>query len=529
MTPASPLEACARAGGEGAEALFRSLKNPYYIGDDPSLTQTLGWVDGWTSRASERVVAAETSDDVIAAVDFARETGTPLVIKGGGHSYFGNSNAAGSLLVWTRRMREVVFHDAFRPAGAPDAIEASPAVSVGAGAIWRDVYFPAARAGRYVQGGGCLTVGVAGFIQGGGFGSFSKQFGTGAANLLEVEVVTADGRLRLVNEHQDPELFFALRGGGGGTFGVVTRLTLRTHPMPARVGVVQMEVQAADDAAWRRLIGEFLRLYAGRLFNPHWGEQARFAPGRRLGISMLAQGLADAEVRDTWSGFLATIEADPALEHRSEPRLLSFDGRQFWDRNFLRSVPGAVLADDRPGAPAENLFWATNVGEVGQVINAYESLWLPADLLQPDGLDRLADALIEASAIWPVSLHFNKGLAGGAGTALSTTARTATNPAVLEAFALLICAADAPPAWPGIPGHEPDLAKGRREADSVASAITPIRAIVPRRASYLYEASYFEPDWQDSFWGPNYGRLQRAKRAYDPAGLFKGHFYVSGA
>lgn len=211
---------------------------------------------------------------------------------------------------------------------------------------------------------------------------------------------------------------------------------------------------------------------------------------------MLAQGLADAEVRDTWSDLLAMIEADPALEHRSEPRLLSFDGHQFWDPNFLRSVPGEVLADDRPGAPAENLFWATNLGEVSHVINAYESLWLPADLLRPDGLDRLADALIEASAIWPVSMHFNKGLTGGSGTALSATARTATNPAVLEAFALLSCAADAPPAWPGIPGHKPDLAEGRREADRVASAMAPMRVIVPRRASYLYEANYFELGWQ---------------------------------
>lgn len=527
ITPTSPLEVCARAGGENAEALFRSLKNPYYLGDEPGLTQTLGWIDGWTSQASDRAVVAETPDDVVAAVDFARETGVPLVIKGGGHSYFGNSNAAGSLLVWTRRMKDVAFHDAFRPAGAPDTVEAVPAVSVGAGAIWRDVYFPAARAGRYVQGGGCLTVGVAGFIQGGGFGSFSKQFGTGAANLLEAEVVTADGRVRRVSDHQDPELFFALRGGGGGTFGVITRLTLRTHPMPTRVGVVQMEIAATNETAWRRLIADFLRFYAEQLFNPHWGEQARFLSGRRLGISMLAQGLGDQEIHEIWRSFLERVEADPELEFRSEPRVIGFDGRQFWNPDFLRNVPGAVLADDRPGAPAENLFWETNLGEAGQVINAYESLWLPADLLRPETLDNLTDALVEASAIWPVGLHFNKGLAGGSAAALSATARTATNPSVLDAFALLICAADSPPAWPGIPGHEPDLEVGRREAQKVAAAMAPIRAIAPRRASYLYEADYFEPDWKDSFWGGNYTRLASAKRAYDPSGLFRGHFYVS--
>lgn len=94
---------------------------------------------------------------------------------------------------------------------------------------------------------------MAGFVQGGGFGSLSKQFGTGAANLLEAEVVTTDGRIRVVNKAEDPELFFALRGGGGGTFGIVTRLTLRTHPLTQTIGAVIFAVQAKSDAAWRAL------------------------------------------------------------------------------------------------------------------------------------------------------------------------------------------------------------------------------------------------------------------------------------
>jgi FAD/FMN-containing dehydrogenase len=82
-------------------------------------------------------------------------------------------------------------------------------------------------AGRYVQGGSCATVGVAGLVQSGGYNWFSKAFGTAAANLLEAEIVTADGKVRIVNACNDPELFWALQGGGGGTFGVVTRVTLR--------------------------------------------------------------------------------------------------------------------------------------------------------------------------------------------------------------------------------------------------------------------------------------------------------------
>src|SRR4029078_5688186 len=106
--------------------------------------------------------------------------------------------------------------------------------------------------GAYGQGGGCLTVGTAGFVQGGGFGSLSKQFGTGAANLLEAEMATADGHVRTVNHWRDPDLYFALRGGGGGTFGVVTRLTLKTHSLPSMIGAPIFAGQSRDETTRRQ-------------------------------------------------------------------------------------------------------------------------------------------------------------------------------------------------------------------------------------------------------------------------------------
>src|SRR5262249_55897620 len=77
--------------------------------------------------------------------------------------------------------------------------------------------------GKYVQGGGCMTVGLAGLIQGGGFGSFSKHYGTAAASPLEAELVTTDGQIRIANACTNPDLFWALKGGGGSTFGVVSK------------------------------------------------------------------------------------------------------------------------------------------------------------------------------------------------------------------------------------------------------------------------------------------------------------------
>ena len=106
--------------------------------------------------------------------------------------------------------------------------------------------------GRYVQGGGCGTVGVAGLVLGGGFGSYSKQYGTAAASLLEAEIVTADGMIRRANACTNADLFWALKGGGGGSFGAVTSLTLQTHELPDLFGVVNTTIHATSDAAMRR-------------------------------------------------------------------------------------------------------------------------------------------------------------------------------------------------------------------------------------------------------------------------------------
>jgi len=228
-----------------APDLFSNLKNPYYIGDTPELTQSVGWANAWKSSPSVYAVAAESAGDVAAAINFARMHKLRLVVKGGGHSYLGNSNSADSLLIWTRKMDSITVHDSFKPQDSLLNEPGVPAVTVGAGCIWGRVYdVVSTKNGRYVQGGGCLTVGVEGLVQGGGFGSFSKYYGVAAAGLLEAEIVTADGNIQLVNANKNPDLFWAIKGGGGGTFGVVTKLTLATKELPETFGVVFGKIKA---------------------------------------------------------------------------------------------------------------------------------------------------------------------------------------------------------------------------------------------------------------------------------------------
>jgi len=523
----SPLEAC-RAAPAGADcaSFFRRLKNPWYIGDTAALTQTSGWVDAWTSTPSACSVAARSAADVAAAVNFAREHRLRLVVKGGGHSYQGTSCAPDSLLVWTRQMNSLVAHDAFVAQGCNTVPQ--PALSVGAGALWLHAYGAAVKAGRYVQGGGCLTVGVAGLIQSGGFGSFSKRFGLAAAGLLEAEVVTADGAVRIANACTNPDLFWGLKGGGGGSLGVVTRLTLRTHPLPEIVGAVFAGVKANSDAAFRRLIERFVAFYRDSLFNPHWGEQVRFLRDNTMTISMVFQGLDRDAAAAVWQPFLAWIAGQGGDFTMSQPPMVvALPAKFFWDPAFLKqNAPQVVMSDDRPGAPADNVFWSSNLGEAGWFLHGYESTWMPASLLDEPRRAQLVDALFASSRHWSMALHFNKGLAGAPAEEIAAARDTATNPAAVEAFALAISAAEGPPAFPGVTGHEPDLPLARRDARNIAAAMGELRRLVPEPGSYVSESNYFEADWQRAFWGTNYSRLLAVKKKYDPDGLFFVHHGV---
>ena len=527
IEPKPLLEACISNGqSDACKATLKAMFNPFFLGDQVSGAQVSGWYNAWAPAVSARAVAARNTADVQAAVNFARNHNLRLVVKGGGHSYQGTSNAPDSLLVWTRPLRDVTVHDAFTPSGGREAV---PAVSVGAGAVWLDVYDAVTtKAGRYAQGGGCTTVGVAGHIQSGGFGSLSKTFGTAAGSLLEAEVVTADGVARIVNQHRDPELHWALKGGGGGGFGVVTRLTLRTHPLPGVFGGVNGRLQAKTPEAWRALVARFVAFYAERLASHPWGEQVAFRPGNVLTLSLLTQGLTEDAMRALFAPFVAwTAEPANGIETVEPVEPWSTPGRDFLNVAGMRA--GGVKAmhyDERPDARPNQGWWRGDQDQVGMFIHGYDSLWLPKSLLAPSRQSQLVDALVEGARAAPIMFHFNKGLAGAPADALALSRDTATNPKVLDAFTLVIIANGGPPLYPGVPWKAPDPATPRNDAQAVDRAMAPLYRIAPDGGSYVSESNFFNARWSEAFWGENYPRLLRVKRRYDPEGLFFAHHGV---
>jgi hypothetical protein len=239
------------------------------------------------------------------------------------------------------------------------------------------------------------------------------------------------------------------------------------------------------------------------LFNRHWGEQIVFGRDNTIRIAMVFQGPDRQQAAGIWSPFLDWV-SDPPQDFFIEQDVMILDlpARQLWDAEFIRkNLPDAIVFDDRPGTPEGNFFWAADHGQVGQVLHGYQSVWLSASLLRPDRQADLVDALFACSRHRGVSLHFNKGLAGAPAEALAAAQDTATNPAVLDAFALAIIAAAGPPAFPGIAGHEPDVPAARQHAREIGKAMDELRKVLTDAGSYVAESDFFEHSWQQSFWG----------------------------
>ena len=480
VRPVSPVQACKVDSNSAAcQVALQNIENPFYLSEQAGATQSTGWANAWASAPSPYAVAAESADDVAAAVKFAREHRLRLVVKGTGHDYLGRSTDANALLIWTHRMRGATYLDDFVAEGAPAGSAPAKALTVYAGTRWLDAYTEATtRHGRYVQGGGCTTVGAAGgFTQGGGFGSFSKKYGTGAASVLEVEVVTAGN------------------------------------------------IKADSDEAFRALIERFVEFYEVALNNEHWGEQFAIRPDNSIEIVLLFQGLSEKEVASTWAPLKHWLKQDAAFSHELEP--IFIPARDMWNFDYWKeNHPELVELNSDPGHGRIEYWWAPNSAEVSAFCYTYQSRWIPIALFRKDARKDFADQLFAASRHWPLAMHINKGLAGAAADAVQRGKQTSTHPGVYDAAALLILVARKKGVYPGIPGLEPDLTEAEEKAGSISVAMLVIRAITPGAGTYANEADFFEKNWQEEFWGPHYARLLQIKKRYDPDGMFRCHHSV---
>jgi FAD/FMN-containing dehydrogenase len=180
--------------------------------------------NGMIDKRPALIARCANTTDVVHAVTFARERELLLAVRGGGHSFPGYSTCDGGLVIDLSPMRSVSVRADNRTA------------RVGGGAWGMHVDAAAQKQAMATTLGQISNTGVAGLTLGGGFGWLSRRFGLACDNLLGVELVTADGKVRRVSEHEEPDLFWAVRGGGGN-FGVATSFEYRLHPLnPTVIG-----------------------------------------------------------------------------------------------------------------------------------------------------------------------------------------------------------------------------------------------------------------------------------------------------
>ncbi|WP_280552739.1 FAD-binding oxidoreductase [Halomonas sp. 25-S5] len=227
---------------EEAEALAAGIRGGVITPADADYADARRVWNGMVDRHPALIARCLGSQDVRRAIDFARDHRMLVSVRGGGHHIAGNAVAEGGLVIDLSALRGVRVDPQGRTA------------RVGAGALLGDVDHETQAFGLATPLGINSTTGVAGLCLGGGFGWLTRQYGLTIDNLLSADIVTADGQLHVVSASQEPELFWALQGGGGN-FGVVTSFEFRLHPVGPQVhaGLVVYPFAQAQQVlrAWR--------------------------------------------------------------------------------------------------------------------------------------------------------------------------------------------------------------------------------------------------------------------------------------
>lgn len=439
-------------------------------------------------------VNASSIADIQETVKFAAKHNLRLVIKNTGHDLLGRSTAPNSLSLWVHHRQKTEVVKAFVPKGAPQDIKGEPAVLVESGVQFGELYKILDEHNQTVVGGASPTVGAAGgYCTGGGNGVLSKRYGLCVDNVLQFKVVTADGELHIANAYQNQDLFWALRGGGPGTFGVVVEAVMRTHPPLKNIIKAQVTIISLFGSAMDKIMREFLARH------DKWGKEgwSGYAFNIHMVVHILKFNyyLPDGDLAQSQ----ANIE-DFIRYARSFLGVIVF-------QNSVESLPSYL--------DAVPTFLDMPFKQIGINFVIGSRLAPQAMFESPTGVDKLAVALKEAQkdvegvkAIAVIVMVFVAGGQVSKGNSQDTSVQPAWRSALMLPSVGL--------SWNDDISYQDQL----EIQSALTKAVGRLRAITPGSGAYVNEADPNEPDWQDSFFGANYLRLREIKKKYDPHGLF---------
>ncbi|KAH8194403.1 hypothetical protein TruAng_011436 [Truncatella angustata] len=507
LIPTIPIAAaCYRSWGvfdkEKCDIVTTNFSNPYLHEADPTSVMWPLWQGRSCLPSNDTngtctlggypayVVNVSSVAQIQLALNFARDSNVRLVIKNTGHDYLGKSGGAGSLSVWTHHLKDIEFLPQYESASYSGS-----ALKVGAGVTVREVYEAANSHGVTALGGICESVGFAGgYLAGGGHTPMSGLYGMAADQVLGFEVVTADGKFITTNELSNLDLFWALRGGGGSTFGIVTSAIVRVHP---KVNIVTSTFSfgtgptVSNETFWLALRAYFEEFI-------HYTDAGTY--------SWFMVALNNGSYQFTMTPFFApnhTIESFNLLVKpwfdRLEEQGISVSPNTTYHEDYLSAYNANFAMRDSPSGK-------DNVGR---------SSSMPGNRLFPRGN-------------WEDPVKFNATFAAIQQLGSNRTffgyhqaprnrldVDNAVSSAWRETIAFLISNAPVPD------NATPSELKAAHE--EVNAVLDPWRRVAPASeggGSYLNEAHVMEPNWQKEFYGEQYAELLRLKHKWDPKGVF---------
>ncbi|KAI2465969.1 hypothetical protein F4781DRAFT_407394 [Annulohypoxylon bovei var. microspora] len=442
------------------------------------------------------VVNATSAEQISKAVVWASSRNIRLVIKGTGHDLNGRSAGAYALSIWTHHLKSIDYQSQWQlPAGGVDDV-----LIVGSGNNWGEITVAAAAQGRVCVSGQDSTVGLGGFIQGGGHGPLSSHYGLSADNLYQATVVTTSGEILVANDVQNQDLMWAIRGGGPGLYGVVTEYVLRSHPIPATVAASGLSMSLSTNAT---------------AYNSSWAALATFMKS--------LPDLMDAGL--TGNGYAISTTTDVSLT-------MSFYGYNMTVDNItalLEPVRTAIAGQAEDGildvAVTESTLYPSYM-DFFNFLQASGSGAGSGSLISSRLLGRAELSDLPTSS---VQYHLQQvmqsqteglgsqlilGLQGGPGPAqVEEAMRGALNPVWRTAYVHTLAT-----------GADTDLTIAPQDALAAAAAWTEeVKETAWREWSttvgaYINEANPYTSSWKHDFYGESYDRLLTIKKKYDPTG-----------
>ncbi|CAF3846290.1 unnamed protein product [Rotaria sordida] len=477
--------ACAVAQAQWINSTWRS--------DQVGAMQNHNWENSlcsvWTNstncnQGSVPVIAVNATlpEHVQATVRFAATNNLRLTIKNTGHDYFGRSGAASSLLLWLHYMKNITLIEQYSSCGR---VSVSKAVRISAGVQWREVYRWLNEYNLTAIGGASATVGaVGGFMQGGGHSPLSRWQGLAADQVLEYDVVTANGQRQTVSPCQNGDLFWALSGGGGGTYAIVLSAVIRTFPSPSIVAVMY-DINATNEIRYATLIQSFIRLLP-IVADAGWSGYFNMADMKLSGVFHVPNG--DLAAVNTTLNQFAANNSD-----------LNFGATKLFEVPLFYYYFAFVLEPSNP--TGFNVLLSSRL--------------IPESIIRNEP-DKVAEAFVQVKGQSATGSSLLGHLVAGGKVSNISNFNNSVNPGWRTSLLHMVNSQ----AWPD--GTSETDQKYLAQQVSNRAEILNRLSINSQGTCYLNEADPNEIDWQVKFFGTRaiYDRLKLIKQNVDPDGLF---------